>query len=484
MREFARFVTPVRMYHVILFSRLLAGKNNPILRYFIRHGGSCSGAKFMSVTFLNGLPGLGDSTCTLSLRTRGPSAFLRSPCFIARISGEVEWLIERSLGKLTESTWNLPRRIRVSGSDLWISEADPVVAEIISTECGGLTVSVRHAETGKQLWEHFIPIPEAAEWAEPSPAWPGAQTEEIEAFIADDPKRLIVCLFRQSRRSGMFCPHRGIKVFSLPPYACQTDAACFEPLTGKAIWRAAFQNVRVGIIERRCFTGIWSHGPWLGMVDFEAGTNTTLYESPNLLGWPVRVGSVLAVPWHSKGEVGVDWIDGRGGRVRKGAWRRAGVRSTNLHATESGLALQTNDQMLSWLGDEQLPLWSTRAKPYIYRVHCSRGTNVFVGTDGNGGRLFGLDAASGRETLNLKPALGGVGDLAKVAGHTALVARFAISRSYSIPARLLVLSMKDRCHDLETQCHVLVGTWEHGAVCRAGKNGEQLAIVDIRSSET
>jgi len=435
----------------------------------------------MSVKLLKGLPGLGDPACTLSLRIRGPSAFVRSPCFIARISlqsGQVEWLIERALGKLSESTWNLPRRIQVSDSDLWISEADPLVAEIISTECGGLTVAVRHAETGKQLWEHFVPIPEAAEWTERSPAWPRAQTEEIDAFIAEDSRRLIVCLFRQSRRSRLSCPARGIEVFSLPPYGCQTDAIRLEPLTGEFIWRAGFPDVRVGILERRSFAGIWSNSPRLGMLDFEAGTNATLYESSNLLGWPMRVGSVLAVPWHSKGEVGVDWIDQRGSRIRKGAWRQAGVRNTILHATESGLGLQTNDQMLWWLGDEESPLWSIRAKPYIYRVHCSPATNVFVGTDGNGGRLLGLDALSGRETLNLKPVLGGVGDLAKVPGHGALVATFAISRSYSTPGRLLVLSMKDGHHDLENKCDALVATWEHGAVCRAGRHGE--AACDCR----
>ncbi len=351
----------------------------------------------------------------------------------------------------------------------------------MSTECGGLTVSVRNAETGKQLWEHFIPIPEAADWAEPSPAWPGAQTEEIDAFIADDPKRLIVCLFRESRRSMHFSPSH--QVSSLPPYGCQTDAVRFDPLTGEFMWHAAFQNVRVGIIERRSFTGIWSHSPRLGMLDFETGTNVTLHESPNVLGWPARVGSVLAVPWHSKREIGVDWIDERGGQMRKGALRQSGVRSTNLHATESGLALQTNDQMLWWLGKEDLPLWSIRAKPYIYRVHCSPTTDVFVGTDGRGGRLLGFDAASGRETFNFKPPIGGAGDLRKIPGHDVLVAKFWISRTDPTAGRLFTLSIKDRNHELGYVCRQLIGTWEHGAVCLAGRHGERLAIVDIRSSD-
>jgi hypothetical protein len=438
----------------------------------------------MAVTFLDGLPGFGDSGCPLSMRIRGLSAFLRSPRCIGRFSlqsGAVDWLIERATAPFTKSTWNLPRRILVSGSDFWISESGQAVAEIISTECGGLVVSVRDASTGSPLWEDFVPVPVAADWAETSPAWPGAQTEEIDGFLADDPKCLIVCLFRQSRRSGLSDPARGIEVFSLPSYGCQTDAIRFDPLSGNAMWHAAYQDVRVGILERRSFTEIWSNSPRLGVLDFESGTNAIIYESPNLLGWPVLDCSVLSVPWHSKGDVGVDWIDKRGTRIRTAAWRQSGVRSTKLHGTESGLALQTNDQMIWWLGKEDMPLWRIRAKPYIYQVHCS-ATDVFVGTDGNGGRLLGFDAVSGRETINLKPALGGVGDLTKVPGHDVLVATFRISRTYSNPARLLILSMKDRLHDLDNQCWGLVGTWEHGAVFLAGVNGERLAIVDIRPS--
>jgi hypothetical protein len=434
----------------------------------------------MSVILVDRLPDLEDSA--LSLRCSGLSAFVRSPRFIARIcltTGKIEWLIERSPVPLTDSVWHLPRRIRISGSDLWVGEADPLVAEVLPTEDGGVAVSARHAKTGKQIWERFISIPEAADWAETSPAWPGAQTEEIYGFIARDAQRLVICLFRQSRRSMRFAP--GIRVVSLPPYQCQTDVIRVEPLTGTVVWRASFQDLFVEILERECFTGIWSDHRRLGMLDFENGTNATLYESRNRLGWPVCDGSVLGVPWHSKTEVGVDWIDKRGSQTRRGAWPQPRVRSTNLHTTESGLALQTNDQKLWWLGKEDLPLWSVRAKPYIYRVHCAPETNVFVGTDGNGGRLLGLDAVTGRETLNLKPALGGVGDVTKVPGHDVLVSSFRISRAYSRLARLLVVSMKDGTYDLAIPCRCLVGTWEHGAICLTGSRGEQFAIVDIRS---
>src|SRR6267378_3957097 len=120
----------------------------------------------MSVTFLDVLPGLGDRAFSASLRVRGSSAFIRAPRFIGRFclqSGKVEWLIERSVTWVTESTWNLPRRILVSGSDFWISEVDEVVVEIMPTPCGGLAVTTPGAGSGSPLWERFVSIPKAAE---------------------------------------------------------------------------------------------------------------------------------------------------------------------------------------------------------------------------------------------------------------------------------------------------------------------------------
>src|SRR5262249_42556869 len=161
-----------------------------------------------------------------------------------------------------------------------------------------------------------------------------------------------------------------------------------------------------------------------GLLDFEIGKNTIFYQSHCELGWPVRDNSEIVVPWHSKKDVGVDWIDVRGRRIRQTSWRESGVRSATLHATESGFGRQTNDQTLWWLGKGETPLWNVRAKPYIYRVESSRGTDVFVGTDGRGGRLFAFDQSSGQETLNIKPPMGGAGTLTKVGAHDVLVAKF------------------------------------------------------------
>jgi hypothetical protein len=440
----------------------------------------------MSTTYIDGLPAILDSDGTLSLCVSGPSAFVRCARFIARISlpsGNIDWLVERSPTRMTDSVYRLTRKIDLFGSgyELWVSEQNHIVAELIPTECGAMNIAALHAATGTRLWEQFVAIPDAADWAEATPAWPGAQTEEIDAFIAKDPNRLVVCMARQTRRSGIYTPT--YEVTTLPPYACQTDATRLDLSTGNPMWRADFQDVHVGIIERQSFTGIWSRSPRLGVINFESGTNTIVHELPHSLGWPVRDGLDVAVPWHSKGEVGIEWIDERGRRVRNGAWRQPRVVQTYVHPTEAGLGMQTNDQSFWWLGRECLPAWSVRAKPYIYRVRRAPDTDVFIGTDGNGGRLLALDAHSGRETLNLKPVLGGVGDLAKTHGHKVLVSAFRVSRSYSSPPRLLVLSMSDRRHRLDHECSLLLGTWEHGVICRAGRDGERIAIIDIRSSE-
>ncbi|HEV2972388.1 MAG TPA: hypothetical protein VGY55_20615 [Pirellulales bacterium] len=433
---------------------------------------------------VDGLPSFLDCAGSLTLRVCARSAVVQCDRFIARFSlstGKMDWVVERTPVRLAE-TMKLPRFIGLfsANSVLWFSEQ--VVAEIISIGCGGARILARDALTGIQLWEHFIAIPDAVDWAEVTPAWSGAQIEEIYGFIADDAERLVVLLTRHTRRTRIYSP--AVTVNTMPPFRCQTEAVRFEPSTGELMWRATFQDVHVGIIARNSFSGIWARSPRLGVIDFETGTNTILHELPHSLGWPVYDGTEIAVPWYSKNEVGVEWIDVKGRHVRSGNWRHPRATRTKLHLTCAGMALQTSEQGLWWLGKECVPLWNVRAKPYIYRVHRMSDTDVFVGTDGNGGRLLAFDAESGRETLNLKPVLGGVGDLAKIPGQTILVSTFRTSRSYSAPTHLLVLSMMDRRHALDQECFHLLGTWEDGVVCRTGRDGDRIAVINLRSPET
>jgi hypothetical protein len=87
----------------------------------------------MSHSFIDSLPGLCNSVGRLSLQACGLSAFIRSPYFIARLSldtSKIAWLFERSPVPMSREKWNLPRRILISGTDVWKSDEDEVVAEL------------------------------------------------------------------------------------------------------------------------------------------------------------------------------------------------------------------------------------------------------------------------------------------------------------------------------------------------------------------
>lgn len=434
----------------------------------------------MIETLVDGLPVSPELAGAITLRACGTSALLRAPRFLARVdlgSGQLEWLVERQLPEMVADGEDLPRRALVAGADFWVHESARQCAEIYASDGGALMVSVRQGETGALLWEERIALPAPADWAEAEPAWPGAATEEIDAFLVDDPHRLVVGLDRQSRRSLHFSPSH--QVAGLPPYACQTDLIRFDPQTGDNLWRQEFPGVRVGILLRNACTDVWSQGGKVGRFDLQTGASTLLYESPRELGSVVKVGSGLAVSWRARGEAGIDWLSERGELTASAAVRQSGVKSTSLHSTAAGLALQINHQLFHWFGPGTEAIWSAKAKPYIYRLLAEPATDLFVATDGNGGRLLAFDQATGRETLNLKPAIFGVAELTQVPGADLLVTPFAVSRSYNKPRRLLALSMKDRRHQLLGNCQALLGTWEQGAIYLSGADGRQLAIANL-----
>lgn len=397
----------------------------------------------MSVTYIDSIPGFDDSESHLEVQTHDSVAFLRSSGCLTRIdlaAGHVDWLVERSVDENDDTGVALSQRILFSGKELWVSQDGKEVAERVPGEDGGLVVAARNALDGRPLWKHSIPVTAHA-------------TVYFTPFFAADMTRLVVCLFRESRR--IVTAEDGFKP---PPYTCQTDAMRLDPLTGRICWSGSFPGMRIGIMQRESFTGIWSRGTELGRLDLETGSNIIMHQASAVLGDPIPCGTGLAVSWHSQKEIGVEWFDESGRLTRSSRISHPKVHSTRLHNTGAGLALQANDAAsLWWYGDEDRPLWSVRARPYIYRVCRSAGTDVFVGTDGMGGRVFGFDPSSGQETLNLKPALGGVGSLSPVGEHPLLVASFRTSKSYSRAPRLLILSMIDRSHQLAYECQ----KWDH-----------------------
>ena len=414
----------------------------------------------MSITYIDGLPGFEDADCRVRVQVNGAALFVKSPLCLARIelsTGNVDWLVDRSLSD--EPKRRVRERVLVWGKDLWISDDGTLVAELLPSQDGGLLVSVRDAQTSKSVWEKSIPVDVACD-----------------AFFAADDKRLVVCLFRESRRVAVADGKD-----KLPPCKCHADVTRFEPQTGQLMWSGSFPGLHVSMIERETFRGLWTNQNKLGRLDLETGSNAIIHEFPYELGRVVSIGTGLAVSWHNTREVGVSWLDEHGAQTDSCVIPEARVHSTRLHNTGAGLGLQLNDaEKVWWLGEHRQPLWNVKAKPYVYRVWRQAGGDLFVATDGNGGRVFGFDADSGHETLNLKPALYGVGSLTRVGESSTLVASFRASKSQSKPPSLLILSMTDRSHRFAYECQLLEGTWQHGAICRTGDRCERLAIIDLR----
>lgn len=173
---------------------------------------------------------------------------------------------------------------------------------------------------------------------------------------------------------------------------------------------------------------------------------------------------------------------------QQASFSRKKTNDTAIHLTSAGLALQINDQKLLWFGDSNSPQWEALCKPYIYNVHGFPGTDIFVGTDGRGGRLFSFDQQTGEEKLNLKSeGGGGMADLEYLETHQSLAFSFGATRTQ---AGLMILSVSDNnqkfmstdTHDRRARLACL-GFWRHGAVYRVGRNLEQLGILDLRRIE-
>jgi outer membrane protein assembly factor BamB len=268
-------------------------------------------------------------------------------------------------------------------------------------------------------------------------------------------------------------------VTNTTPLRYQTNAICFDPPTGRVLWREEFDDLAIGVIAQGSFSGLWAWRSRLGVIDLETGTNTILRQSPHSLGWPIRDGGNIVVPWFGNKEVGIEWMDEQGRQVRAGQWPEPKVKEITLHPTDDGLGVQTNSQSFWWLGREATPIWKVRAKPYIYRVHRAADSDVFIGTDGMGGRLLAFDPNSGRETRNIKPTTGGFGDLTRIPGRPLLASTFMINRTYPLQCRLFVINMLDHQHSLRDRPSSVLGTWDGGVVGRTGRTWEHLAVFDI-----
>jgi len=293
----------------------------------------------------------------------------------------------------TPAQFNLPRRAIASGRGLW---AGPSSVAHLSDAPTGLFVAAHDIGTGRAIWRSEFPTPSPVSWTESSPAYAGAHTEELPAFLARD-ENLVLGLARTTRRTAQAFDLR------LPPLHAQLDLSGIDATSGEVRWQTKVPDVTISALEMRRFSGCLATiaGDVLN-VDLATGTPCSLTKLRGSLGWPRRRRGELLVSWHDRGTVGVYALDAITGAVlRQSHWRRRGVWSTSMLLDPRSVFLQINDQFVSLLDENLAPLWEARAVPYIYGVvHTAEGP-IWIGTSGRGGRLYAIDPASGTELLHL-----------------------------------------------------------------------------------
>ena len=88
------------------------------------------------------------------------------------------------------------------------------------------------------------------------------------------------------------------------------------------------------------------------------------------------------------------------------------------------------------------------------RVSCVRiwNSDIFVATDGGGGRLFGFDRADGHETFNFRPALGGLAHTHFFEDAQTAVTSVAMKKSHWVASRLFIFKTDTKSMDFASSC--------------------------------
>lgn len=303
----------------------------------------------------------------------------------ARIDGaHREWELARS--KPPPARYQAPRAVRSRGPGLWAGQGR--VVQLLDAD-EGVVLCAHQGATGQELWRLELPTPEPLSWTEARPAWDGADTEELGAFlVASDV--LAVALARTTRRTTLWPDHPA------PEFHAQLEVTRVGPSDGRVAWRSSFPEVHVPAVEQTRFAGWHLAGRRLRAIDWVTGAARDLADLPGEPSWPRPIGGHLGVATRSRGAVAVELLDGSTGeRLRRAEWRRTGVRDTHLHACGDQAVLQVNEQLVSLLSDDLTPRWEARTKPYVYGVAGTGSGPVFVGTAGNGGGLYAFEHRDG-----------------------------------------------------------------------------------------
>lgn len=330
----------------------------------------------------------------------------RSSCFVVRggdliavlpREGRILW--ERPQRRPEPEFYRVPRRIRACGRRVWGNES--VVAHLHDAT-NGVRVEAYEVGTGRSIWATEFKTPPPAEWAEREPAWPGAATEELEAFLATTTE-LVLVVHRRSRRT-MRWPD-----VPAPARNAQLDLTGLCWATGAVVWSRSVEGVEVPILEKqdldlvlRCPDGIVS-------VDPATGEISCVIPPRQNQGWPRRLKRAICASWHARGRIGVDrW---HSATLTTEQWQRKGTKETALARIGSTLVLRINEQHLSALSEEGRALWEARVRTFVYGIAKLGNDLLVVGTTGAYGGAYCLGLGNGAAVGSL-PCKGGVWSVA------------------------------------------------------------------------
>lgn len=420
----------------------------------------------------------------LEVVTAGEHCLVRKTGFLGLCSlktGKVNWCVTRNApeGNRDPSS-DVFSNLLFWGTKLWIGLNDQVVAEIFYEAPESAKLVARCMRTGNVLWEYVHPRPPLEPWAEEKPAWPGAPQEEAYAFLARSENSLVLCLHRRTRCHGLATSE--FTVFENPPFQCQTELYSFEPTSGALRWSKVQIGLRLDLLEWKDFKGVWVNEGQAGWLDLDSGVVCTIERVGCRFGMPAVYGEFGYFPWFDKKSKRVGYI-----RVNQRmevncdySWNEKGVRDITAWPSNCGVALQVNDQKVIWTTAGER-VWEQRAKPYVYSVFATDNSDIFVATDGAGGRLLGFDRTLGHETFNFRPVFCGLGDTHFFKEAQIAVASVAMKKSHWVPSKLLVFNTETKAMDFASSCWHILSPWSGGVVFVSGEKDRRIAFLDLNA---
>lgn len=320
------------------------------------------------------------------------------------VAAHLAW--ERSWSRPDPVFYRVPRRARTNGRRLWCRGG--VVVHVTDTD-HGVAAEGFDAKTGTAKWRREIQTPPPVAWTETEPAWPGAPTEEISAFLLDD-EQVVLVLARTTRRVLQW-PDK-----PMPDLRAQVDVFMLDPEHGTIRAAGHVADVLVPILEKgRLSRWLVAENDLLALDPTE-GVARVRTRFPGNPCWPRERSGKVSVAWRERGGVAAATVDGADGTIEvEHHWKRKKISALTLHPLVDAMALQINDQFLALLGADLAPRWEIRIRPYVYGVAAHEGGPVVVAASGGGGGLSIVDRNDGTSLTEARLA-GGAWDVIAVPG--------------------------------------------------------------------